>query len=176
MNSYRYRSNTLWKLNHWSAHTSPRTRMLTSTGRFTPHWKGNYLVWNYIRFLFNQSREIIVVWFLSAPHFTPYWEKEPIYHQQHIQWVCDSNIRTIEWDHLMPIKGNNCGLIPMTIAPACISAGIALDWVTGNHLSLMQKTLSFRRLLSLIMQLDYCLSVATKHWKEYLSEKYAVIL
>ena len=75
--------------------------MLTSTGRFTAHWKGNYLVWNYIRFLFNQSREIIVVWFLSDPHFTPYWKKEPIYHQQHIQWVCDSNIRTIEWDHLM---------------------------------------------------------------------------
>ena len=63
MNSYRDRSNIFWKLNHWSAQTSPRTRRLTSIGRFTAYWKGNYLVWNYIRFLFNQSREIIVVWF-----------------------------------------------------------------------------------------------------------------
>ena len=61
INSYRDRSNIFWKLNHWSAQTSPTTRMLTSTGRFTAHLKGNYRVWNYIRFLFNQSREIIVV-------------------------------------------------------------------------------------------------------------------
>ena len=50
MNSYRDRSNIFWKLNHWSAQTSPRTRMLTPTCIFTAHWKGKYLVLNNIRF------------------------------------------------------------------------------------------------------------------------------
>ena len=67
MTSYRDRSNIFWKFIHWAVQTYPITKMLTWIGRFTAHWKGNYL--REITYLLytTKSRDIIVVWFHIAP-------------------------------------------------------------------------------------------------------------
>ena len=107
MTSYRDRSNIFWKLIHWAVQTYPITKMLTWIGRFTAHWKGNYLREITSLLYSTKSRDIIVVWFLSDPNFTLDWENnrytnnytftelvKAIWEQQNENSRCDSRSNT----------------------------------------------------------------------------------